>query len=91
MTVSTLSGSRAATYAAGVQREEPGVLLSLLVLVSGQTHGAVPSAELPARTASPAALSRAHEQRLALLTVLPLGTEEEERPLLVKTAFAVFH
>ena len=42
------------------------------MLVAGQTQGAVPPAELPARPARPAALGRAHEQRLALLTVFAL-------------------
>ena len=48
------------------------------MLIAGQTQGAVPPTELPARPARPAALGRAHEQRLALLTVLAL--EEREMP-----------
>lgn len=59
--------------AVGVQRVEPWVFKGLLMFIPGQTHSTVSPAKLSTWTTSAAALGRANEQWLTLLTVLTHG------------------
>lgn len=60
----------------------PGAFTSFPVLIPGQTNIAVSSAKFPTWPASAASLGGAHEQRLALLTVLAL--EVWRRALIIR-------